>query len=129
MRILLALSLTALAGCMSADEAAEMTPEARSELAAAIGDRVPEAPVACVNLRDLRGNRSVGDAILFEGSGNTIFVNRAADCPALRSGLALSTRTPSARLCRGDIARVFDPITGVEYGSCGLGDFTPYRRR
>jgi hypothetical protein len=32
-----------------------------------------------------------------------------------------------SQLCRGDIVTVFDPISGVEFGGCSLGEFTPYR--
>jgi hypothetical protein len=85
----------------------------------------------CVSSRDLAGNRSAGEgAIIFSGrSRNMIYVNRpVAGCPEIRPGLALKTRSPSTQLCAGDIVEVFDPVTGFGFGSCGLGEFTPYRR-
>ena len=87
-------------------------------------------PVQCVNSRDLKGNRSAGEsAIVFTGTGGRLWVNRpSGGCPDLRMTRALKTRTPSTRLCRGDIATVFDPLTRFEYGGCGLGDFEPYPR-
>lgn len=103
---------------------------AQTELAEAIRGRVAGPPVACVNLRDLRGNRSAGEqAIIFDGpSRRTIYVNRPpAGCPDLNFNRTLTTRTTSTRLCRGDIATVVDLTSGAFYGSCGLGDFTPYR--
>jgi hypothetical protein len=84
-----------------------------------------------VSQRDLRGNRSVGeDVILFDGrSRDVVYVNRpAGGCPELNSGRAIVTRTTSNQLCRGDIAVVFDTQSGMEFGGCGLGEFTPYRR-
>ena len=86
--------------------------------------------VSCVSLRDLRGNRSVGEgAILFEGQGGRLWVNRPRDgCPALTQTRALRTDTIANQLCRGDIATVFDPASGIDFGSCGIGEFTPYRR-
>lgn len=103
----------------SADSAAE-----------ALAGRTAGPAISCVNLRDLRGNRSIGDgAILFEGPGGLVYVNRpAGGCPDLNTGRTLVTRTPSGRLCRGDIATVVDPVSQVDYGSCGLGEFVPYRR-
>ena len=102
----------------------------QAELAAELDGRVAGDPVACVKQRDIRGNRSVGEGvILFDGPSGIIYVNRpAAGCPSLDRGRSLVTRTISTRLCRGDLARVFDPTTGIEYGGCSLGDFVPYRR-
>jgi len=87
-------------------------------------------PVACVQMRELGGNKSAGDAIVFSANvGGRIWVNRpAGGCPDLNMGRALQTRTSQTQLCRGDIATVFDPVGGMTYGGCGLGDFQPYRR-
>jgi hypothetical protein len=111
----------------------EMSGEARSMLAAELDGRVQAGPPqSCVPYRNLGGNRSVGEgAIIFgDRNANLVYVNRPrAGCPELDSGRALKTRTPSTRLCTGDIVEVFDPVNGFSYGSCGLGEFTPYRRR
>ncbi len=117
-----------VAGC--GGEEGVQSSRAADSAAEALAGRTAGAPVACVNLRDLRGNRSVGDgAILFEGPGGMVYVNRpAGGCPDLNAGRTLVTRTPSGRLCSGDIARVVDPVNGIEYGSCGLAEFVPYRR-
>ena len=136
MRKILALSLVALtAGCM-ADRPMEMSRESargRPEtLAAALGDRVQAGPPQdCVSERDLQGNRSVGEgAIIFSTrTSGLVYVNQPpAGCPEITSTRALRLRTPSTRVCRGDIVSVFDPVNGFDYGSCGLGDFVPYRR-
>src|SRR5687767_12610907 len=58
---------------------------------------------SCVNHRDLGGNKSVGDAILFTGKGGRLYVNRpAGGCSNINLGRALVTRTTSTQLCRGD---------------------------
>ena len=131
----LALATLALltAGCTAAADDAPSDPSAiaQTRLAEELRGRVAGPPQSCVSTRLLRGNRSVGeDVIIFDGqSRNLIYVNRPpAGCPELDSGRALITRTPSTQLCRGDIATVADLVSGTEYGSCGLGDFTPYRR-
>ena len=85
--------------------------------------------VSCVNQRDLGGNKSIGDAILFSGKGGRAYLNRpAGGCPNMNFGRALVTRTSSSQLCRGDIATVVDPVSGFSYGGCGLGEFVPYKR-
>jgi hypothetical protein len=131
MKKMLALSLLPLiAGCME-QRPMEMSAEARTELAAAIEGRVAEPAQSCIPMRELRGNRSAGEgAIIFDGpTRNLVYVNRpAAGCPELRMGRALKTRTTGTQLCAGDIVDVFDPVTGMSYGGCGLGEFTPYRR-
>ena len=121
-------ALTAIAACARAP--IESSPDDEARLGAELRQYSPAgAPVACVSTRQLRGNRSVGRAIIFDGLSSRIWVNRPAGaCDRLGQGRALVTRTPSTQLCRGDIARVVDPITGMEFGGCSLGEFEPYRR-
>jgi hypothetical protein len=134
MKNLAALSLAAFAAACTAtagDAPSEMSATAQSRLTEELRGRVAGPPLSCVSQRDLRGNRSVGeDVILFDGpSKDVVYVNRpSGGCPQLNSGRALITRTTSNQLCRGDIAVVFDTASGIEFGGCGLGDFTPYRR-
>lgn len=117
------------AGCMDEGPAAPSA-SASASLAAALEGRVAGPPVDCVSQRDLRGNRSAGEgAVIFDGPGDMIYVNRPpAGCPELDVGRALVTRTTTGRLCRGDIVTVVDTASSIQYGSCGLGEFTPYRR-
>ncbi|HEU0098336.1 MAG TPA: hypothetical protein VFQ67_06120 [Allosphingosinicella sp.] len=134
MRNLLLLASACLAAGCTTDEPgdrADMRAEHEASLAFQLRGYEPAGPpVQCVNTRDLRGNRSAGEtAIVFSGIGGRKWVNRpAAGCPDLGSYRALRTRTTGTRLCRGDIATVFDPVARIEYGGCGLGDFEPYRR-
>lgn len=125
----LAFAALVIAGCAT-ERPEEFAARREARLAEELQGRVAEPAVACVNQRDLRGNRSAGEgAIVFDGPGRLIYVNRPpAGCPELNLGRALLTRTTSSRLCRGDIVTIFDPVSGSEYGGCGLGDFTPYRR-
>lgn len=134
--VIVAGAALATTACMTGTPHADSGPQAptRSEqrAEAMLEGRVAGPPVDCVNQRDLGGNRSLADgSLLFDGrtSGGIIYVNRpAAGCPSVNAGRALIVRTPSTRLCRGDIVNVVDPVNGMSYGSCGLGDFTPYRR-
>jgi hypothetical protein len=120
-----------LSGCMT-DEETALSTEGESRLAAELDGYVAAGPpVSCVRAQDMQGNRSVtGDAILFSGSGGRLWVNRTrGNCPSLEGGRSLRHTTTQSQLCSGDIVNVFDPATGVEYGGCSLGEFTPYRRR
>lgn len=138
MRHLLLLASACLAASCTTGEpgeadmrAADMMARDEASLSAQLRGFEPAGPpVQCVSSRDLRGNRSAGEtAIVFSGTGGRLWVNRPpAGCPDLSFSRALKTRTPSTRLCRGDIATVFDPVSGFTYGGCGLGEFEPYRR-
>ena len=135
MKHIIALAALALAaGCTAASPETEALARADGEakLATELRNYQPAgAPVSCVPLRTLGGNRSAGEgAVIFGGKGTRVYVNRPpAGCPLLDHGRAISFRTTTNQLCRGDIVSVFDPVNGINYGSCGLGDFEPYTRR
>jgi hypothetical protein len=123
------LPVLALTAACTAQPPAELSAEAQSELSVALAGRTAGEPQSCVRQADLTSNRSVGPALVFGTRGrNVIYVNRA-DCPELNSGRALKTRTTTGQLCSGDIVEVFDPVGGFTHGSCGLQEFTPYRRQ
>lgn len=129
---LLIASACLAAGCTTdSEDRVDMAANDEATLAAQLRGYEPAGPpVQCVSTRDLRGNRSAGEgAIVFSGTGGRLWVNRpTAGCPDLGFSRALRTRTTGTRLCRGDIATVFDPVARTEFGGCGLGDFEPYRR-
>ncbi|MEA3008828.1 MAG: hypothetical protein QOJ91_520 [Sphingomonadales bacterium] len=131
--LILLASVCLAAGCTTDEPGAQADMRAGDEasLTAQLSGYEPAGPpVDCVNSRDLRGNRSAGEtAIVFSGVGGRKWVNRPpAGCPDLGFSRALRTQTTGTRLCRGDIATVFDPVARAEYGGCGLGSFEPYRR-
>jgi hypothetical protein len=102
-----------------------------ADLAAALSGRVAGQAQDCVSERDLGENKAYGkDVIVFKGrTDEVVYVNRLlSPCPGLEFGRAIAFTTPQTRICRGDLVNVFDPVTGVQFGGCGLGEFTPYRR-
>ena len=103
---------------------------AEAELADELEGRVAGEPVTCISQRDIRAHEAAGDGlILFEGRGDVDYLNhpQGGGCPTLRFGRALVFRTTSTRLCAGEVASVIEPVSGGSYGSCILGEFTPYR--
>ena len=129
MRTLLTITMASLAAGCTADAAVESSPLEEAALAVELADMSAGLAQRCVSLRDLGGNRSVGGGtIIFDGRGDTVYVNRPpAGCPSLDNRV-LRSRTSTTQLCAGDIVSVFDPVSGSEFGACGLGEFTPYRR-
>jgi|SRR5215217_1235938 len=106
--------------------------DARGDAAAseALAGRTAGTPVSCVRQQDVRNSRSgSGGTILFDGPGDLVYVNRPrSECPAIRSHYAISHRTTGTNLCTGDLIRIYDPTSGIEYGGCSLGEFEPWRR-
>ena len=123
---------TLLAGCTMDGRPSAATQsealQAQAQLAEELSGRQAGPPQACVQLTQLRGNRGIGsEVVLFEGVGDRVYVNRPAGGCRLRIGETLVTRTPSNRLCRGDIVQIVNVPTGP-VGSCTLGEFVPYDR-
>ena len=131
MKKLLTISCLALLAACARDEPLRADANDEARLSAELRDYASAGPaVSCVSTRNLRGNRSAGEgAVIFQAGPGRLWVNRPpAGCPELDSGRALEIRTTSTQLCRGDIASVFDPVSGFHFGACSLGDFEPYRR-
>lgn len=128
---ILAVGCTCSGGPKASTRAQANAPEDGAHLAAVLAGRIAGTPQDCVNRDALGGNKSYSrGAILFgDRTDDVVYVNRPpAGCPDLSVGRALKVRTTTTQLCRGDIVTVFDPAGGVEYDSCSLGEFTPYRR-
>lgn len=136
MKMILSASAVLLAACsMTASANPDRAAPALSEkdqagLERALAGRTPGQPQSCVRQLDLGASKTFGgQVIVFDGPGSTKYVNRpAGGCPSLEFGRAIKTRTVSTNLCSGDIAVAFDPVSGIEYAGCPLGEFVPYRR-
>ena len=114
-------------GC-APQEPVEMSQDDQSRLAEALAGREPGAPQSCVSNRDVRNSRVVGDAVIYEGPGTMLYLNRTSGGCNTQAGRSLVSSNPTGNLCRGDIVRSVDPVSGTDWGSCTLGDFVPYRR-
>ena len=129
MKAVLAMVAAGLAAACTMNEPVDRMETHSTELAEATEGRVAGPAVSCVNQVGLRNTRIVGEAILFEGPGDVLYVNHGSGgCVVLEHGRAIRTSNPSNRLCRGDIVTAFEPVSGIEFGGCSLGDFVPYRR-
>jgi hypothetical protein len=133
MRLIFSLAAIGLLG--TAVVAANPTKEDRAakETAAlekAIAGKVAGKPQGCISLSRTRSSQIIGEnAIIYRVSNNALFVNKpVGGCSGLRKDKTLITRTPSDRLCSGDIARVVDLSLGFEGAACVLGEFTPYTK-
>jgi hypothetical protein len=131
MRFIVSLAAIGLIGTAVVAASPAQEKRAAKEAAAlekAIAGKVAGKPVSCISLSRSRSSQIIGEnAIIYRVSNNALFVNKpVGGCSGLRKDRTLITRTPSDRLCNGDIARVVDLTLGFEGAACTLGDFTPY---
>lgn len=122
MRLIIALALLPLAGCVTD----RMTPD--EELADVIGNRVAQAPVDCVSTSVLDQPRIIDKQTIVYRRSGTIYVNRLrAECPGLDPYTTLITEVRGGQLCRSDLVSTLDPGTTIPGPKCQLGQFTPYK--
>jgi len=118
-------------GAKASASAQAKAAEDEGALSEALAGRIAGPPQDCVDQADLGGNKSYGRGVILFGdrANEVIYVNRPmGGCSDLNAGRALQTQTTTTKLCRGDIVTVFDPVSGMQFGGCTLGEFTPYRR-
>jgi hypothetical protein len=132
-RILLSAVMVAMASAaVSADRpgAAARAADDEARFAKAVAGRTAGRPQQCVQRRLLGGNRGFGEnVIVFGGPGRTIYVNHTrGPCPRINDWNTVVVRSNSGSLCANDLVHVVDLQSGVDYGACSLGDFTPFRR-
>jgi hypothetical protein len=133
MRFIVSLAAIGLLGSAVIAASPAQEERAAKEAAAlekAIAGKVAGKPQSCISLSRARSSQILGEsAIIYRVSSNDIYVNKpVGGCSGLRKDKTLITRTPSDRLCSGDIARVVDLSLGFEGAACILGDFTPYTK-
>lgn len=126
-----AAAAAALSGCaVSRDGPVPTDPDGDALLSDLLAGKTQREPVSCVRQQDVRNIRSAGNnRIVYDGPGGTTYVNHATgSCPLIQPWHAIRHRSISTNICSGELIRVFDPQTGIEFGGCTLGEFVPWRR-
>jgi len=94
----------------------------------ALAGRTAGKPVSCIQLQRIDSSQIFDSgAILYRMKGGPDYLNDP-HCPSLKRDRAIASRTPGTSLCSGDILRVFEPVSRIDYGSCPLAEFVPYAR-
>ena len=107
-----------------------MAPSDQSRLAALTAGKVAGPPTSC--LPNYRSDDMIvidENVIAFRDSSRRVYINhmRGGGCLGIDHGRnALVTRSPTGRLCSGDIAQVLDTGSRIIMGSCVFGEFVPY---
>lgn len=77
----------------------------------------------CLENRDIRAKNLSQQSGYFAQTPKGWWRNAGPTCAAYRRDMALFTQSTQNRQCQGDLVRVFDPISKIEFGSCVLGDW------
>ncbi len=83
----------------------------------------PETRV-CLDNRSIKATRFSPDQGYFARSGGRWFQNRAGGCPLFAEGRSIQTISTASRLCNGDQVDIYQPVTGLVFGTCALGEWT-----
>ena len=95
----------------------------------ALAGRSAGAPLRCIHLGFVHSTRIIDGAAIVYEAGPVLYVNRPeSGADSLAASKVLATRPLGSRLCRGDTARVLEPISRTIVGGVRLGDFIPYRK-
>lgn len=105
---------------------------AQAALAEELAGLTPGEPTTCLPepARTPLSSQQFGSTIVYRVSRDLKYrTDTNGECGG-RSGSddIRVTRTPQARVCRGDIVQSFDRGSGFPTGSCALGEFVPYRK-
>lgn len=94
----------------------------------ALAGRSAGKPVPCIQQQWIDSSQIFDSgAILYRMKSGPDYLNDP-HCPSLKQNRSIASRTPTTSLCSGDILHVFEPASGIDYGSCPLNDFVPYPR-
>lgn len=126
MRMVLPLLAAALAAAPAASADRSKNAEA---VAGATQGRAAGSPVDCITLGRAYDFSNAGDHLIFKVNSRLTYVAPVAPgCDVSSPRKSIVFNTPTGRICRGDVARVVDPLGGAGGGSCTIGAFTPYTR-
>jgi hypothetical protein len=128
----LALIGAALASCTTAPEPAQRDAAKERELQMLLAGKAAGPPVSCLPNYSSNDMQIIdGRNVAFRQGGRTVYLmHLSPGCQLLgRGNYALLTRQFGGMgYCRGDIVRVFDPVSHITVGSCGIDQIVPYTR-
>jgi hypothetical protein len=80
----------------------------------------------CIPNRANVSTKQSGDSVLMFRSGSNWYRNELrARCPAMRDDRILIFRTTTTQYCELDPFEIVEPVSGINFGICSLGRFTP----
>lgn len=117
----------AAAGCAPKEQAAsaETAPSQRTDPATLVATGEPRR---CIGSRNVSTTPAGDSVLMFRTGANRWFRNDLrGSCPAMNLNRVLVFRPSSGQHCEMDRFDVVDPVSGMNFGSCALGQFTPVK--
>lgn len=118
-----------LAGCTGTLPPQPLTPKQEAALDKALAGKVAGEKMSCVN-REPQTNLTVisNNVLLYRVSKKLVYKNELiGSCNGLTRDDIIITQSWGSQMCRGDLTRTADRMSGMLSGACALGDFVPYR--
>ncbi len=108
-----------------ADQARAAT---QAELGKELAGLKPVQTTDCIDRYQSSSLKAYGGTLVYSVSKKLKYVNdTGGGCEAVERGDILVTKSPTGRLCSGDLATTVSPGSSITSGSCALGKFTVYR--
>ncbi|PZU58096.1 MAG: hypothetical protein DI547_11425 [Sphingobium sp.] len=121
----------ALSACASGpQQPPKLNPKQAEALEKELAGKVAGEKVSCISQSAHMDMRAISAEVLLYKSGrNLVYQNRLIGrCGGLERGDVPIITSYGGQLCRGDMVRVADLVSGIQTGACALGDFVPYRK-
>ncbi len=130
MRHVISVALAAaVAGCTYAPpQPALVDPMGQERLSQLLAGKAAGPPQRCIPRYQAENLQAVDARTLAFRDGSRVYLNRVEGaCSGLGVGYTLVMKPFGfGGPCRGDVAHVVEPSSGMIAGSCILGDFIPY---
>jgi hypothetical protein len=131
---LLSVATIALSSCaMTPAEtarAADAKAATQASLSKELAGLTPTETRDCMDHYQSSSLKAYGSTLVYSVSKTLKYVNdTGGGCEAVERGDILVTKSPTGRLCRGDIGQTVMQGSRMPSGSCALGSFVTYRAK
>jgi hypothetical protein len=119
-----------LTGCATTAGTEQSDARDQARLEKALSGLTPGEPLRCIRRDQFNEIRTFEGTVLYVAGRGRMWRNDVVgNCPGLRRGDIVVSRTFGSQYCDGDIVQTRTPMGGSLSGSCSLGKFTPYTRQ
>ena len=126
------IALACLALGLASSGCATMADERMGAEDPAIGKKLaglaPGKAQSCIPLTDSQNGQKFSETVLYRVGRNLTYRADIPGCTELKDDDIMVLNVYGSQLCRGDIFRLVDRVSGFERGACVFRDFVPYRK-
>lgn len=119
-----------LGSCTTAPPPMTRSAQGQQDFERLTAGKVAGPPMQCLQSREMNDMTVIDEStVAYKRGTSIVYISHMQQpCSGLGSGSAVMVTKSfgAAQTCRGDIARMVDPTSRMELGSCVFGEFTPY---